>query len=196
MPKIVNTDEKKREIAKVALENFLERGYQKTTIQSIALSSKMGRSTIYQYFDNKEAIFFEVVRCFFSEIEERLEDIKENRELSKEERLCELLSFVFDLPRNNRSNLLELARVISSLENKEFRIISTINAFEDKLISELKSLFSNEDDVVFFILSMWKTFAIGRYENSISDDFIRSKIRELSLTVLNERHPVLSTTEP
>ncbi|MDO4793248.1 MAG: TetR/AcrR family transcriptional regulator [Filifactor alocis] len=185
MPKIVNTDEKKREIAKVALENFLQRGYQKTTIQSIAISSKMGRSTIYQYFDNKEAIFFEVIRCFFLDIEERLDDIKENKDLSKEEKLRELLSFVFELPRNKHSNLLELARVISSLENKGFRIISVINSFEDKLIVELKSLFSNEDNVIFFILSMWKTFAIGRYENSISDDFIRSKIYELSLMVLN-----------
>lgn len=184
MPKIVNTDEKKREIAKVALANFLERGYQKTTIQSIALSSKMGRSTLYQYFDNKEAIFFEVVRCFFLEIEERLEQVKDNNGLSKEEKLCELFSFVFDLPQNKHSNLLELTKVISSLENKGFRVISAINTFEDKLILELKSIFSNEDDVVFFILLMWKTFAIGRYENSISDEFIRSKIHELSLTVL------------
>lgn len=184
MPKIVNTDEKKREIAKVALANFLERGYQKTTIQSIALSSKMGRSTLYQYFDNKEAIFFEVVRCFFLEIEERLEEIKDSEELSKEEKLYELLSFVFDLPQNKHSNLLELARIISSLENKGFGVIEAINSFEDKLISELKAIFSNEDDVIFFILAMWKTFAIGRYENSISEDFIRSQIRELSLNVL------------
>ena len=45
----------------VALESFLEKGYAATSIEAIARDAGVAKITIYRQFDNKEALFREVV---------------------------------------------------------------------------------------------------------------------------------------
>lgn len=45
----------------VALESFLEKGYAATSIEAIARDAGVAKITIYRQFDNKEALFQEVV---------------------------------------------------------------------------------------------------------------------------------------
>ena len=75
MPKIVNVEEKKQEIYKSATQVFFEKGYSSTTLGDIAKASGVGRSTIYQYFKNKEEIFHGVSIFFFSELVSSLDEI-------------------------------------------------------------------------------------------------------------------------
>lgn len=57
MPKIVDYEEKKNEIAVKAIEVFIEKGYYNTNISDIAKRSGMGRTNFYQYFKNKDEIY-------------------------------------------------------------------------------------------------------------------------------------------
>jgi AcrR family transcriptional regulator len=57
MPKIVDYEEKKKEIALKAIEVFIEKGYYSTNISDIAKRSGMGRTNFYQYFSNKDEIY-------------------------------------------------------------------------------------------------------------------------------------------
>lgn len=57
MPKVVDFEEKKREIAHKALYVFAYEGFHKTTLAQIATLCQIGRTTIYQYFKNKDEIF-------------------------------------------------------------------------------------------------------------------------------------------
>lgn len=62
-PKRVPRGEKRRdEIACVAEDVFLERGYAETTMQIIAARAGASKETLYRHFGCKEALFSEVVR--------------------------------------------------------------------------------------------------------------------------------------
>jgi len=69
MPKIVNRDKKRSEIAQKAIEILAKRGFQATTIQDIADAAGLGKGTIYHYFKTKEEIILMVSEEIFHEME-------------------------------------------------------------------------------------------------------------------------------
>ncbi len=72
MPRIVDKEQRKTEIARMAMEVFARKGFEKATIQEIADEGGIGKGTIYQYFKTKEDILTEVSREMFSEMEKAL----------------------------------------------------------------------------------------------------------------------------
>lgn len=181
MPKIVNTDEKKREIARFALEIFLNLGYQKTTIQSISRSSGIGRSTFYQYFENKEEIFLEAMLYLLSDVKQRLQTIVEDSQKSIEEKCLALFVTIPELPKGKVINVFELSQIISSFENQGDQLFSAIEEMQEFLVSLFKHLFEdNRQEEGRFLASLWKSFVIMYYENSFSSQFMTNKINQLS----------------
>ena len=71
MPKIVDYEEKKQEIIEKAKEVFAKRGYYNTNLSDISKSCGMGRTTIYQYFKNKDEIFYHTVSKTLLDIQKR-----------------------------------------------------------------------------------------------------------------------------
>jgi len=55
-------DEKKARIISAAKELIAQYGFKKTTMDEIASKARMGKSSMYYYFKNKEDIFAEIVR--------------------------------------------------------------------------------------------------------------------------------------
>jgi len=69
MPRIVDRDKKRSEIAQKAIEVLAKRGFQATTIQEIANASGLGKGTVYHYFKTKEEILSVVSEEIFHEME-------------------------------------------------------------------------------------------------------------------------------
>jgi len=69
MPKIVDDDKRRNQIIEQATRIFIQYGYTKTKYSQIAAQCGLGRTTIYQYFQNKEEIFIAVVNRLYSELE-------------------------------------------------------------------------------------------------------------------------------
>jgi AcrR family transcriptional regulator len=69
MPKVVNHEKKRSEIAQKAIEVLAKRGFQATTIQDIADAAGLGKGTIYHYFKTKEEILWAVSEEMFREME-------------------------------------------------------------------------------------------------------------------------------
>ena len=69
---IVNKEEKRRNIALSCRELLLEHGINSLTISKIAQTAGVGKGTIYEYFDNKEDIVFEIITTFIAVHEKRL----------------------------------------------------------------------------------------------------------------------------
>lgn len=69
-------DTVRHEILVAAQENFQRFGFKKTTIEDIAESSGKGKSTLYYYFRNKDAIFSAVLwaewNAVFDEIKRKI----------------------------------------------------------------------------------------------------------------------------
>lgn len=58
MPKIVDHDKRKDEILEIALEVFAADGYDDSNLSAIAKRCGLSRATLYQYFRNKEDIYY------------------------------------------------------------------------------------------------------------------------------------------
>lgn len=64
---IVDKDKKRRDIAGACTELLLEKGIKNLTITEIAKTAGIGKGTVYDYFNNKEEIVFEIIRQFIEE---------------------------------------------------------------------------------------------------------------------------------
>ncbi len=69
MPKIVDFEERRREIMQKAVPVFAREGYQRANFSRIAELCGFSRTTIYQYFQNKEELFRFTIDHVFSAIE-------------------------------------------------------------------------------------------------------------------------------
>ena len=64
-PKIVDKEEKKKQIRNVAMTLFGSKGVQQTTMAEIAVAAGIGKGTIYEYWKSKDEIFVSSFNHFF-----------------------------------------------------------------------------------------------------------------------------------
>jgi len=72
---IVDKREKRRNIALACQELLVENGINHITVAQIAKTAGVGKGTVYEYFENKEDIVFEIITTFVVEYEARFEEI-------------------------------------------------------------------------------------------------------------------------
>jgi|GEM_PF-559091 len=77
MPKIVDREEKKREIAFGAFEVFMVQGFENSRIIDIAKAVGISKGLVYQYFDSKDEILLYVMNFLWFETEERVRALEE-----------------------------------------------------------------------------------------------------------------------
>jgi AcrR family transcriptional regulator len=92
---IVNKEEKRRNIALSCRELLLEHGINSLTISQIAKTAGVGKGTIYEYFDNKEDIVFEIITTFIEEHEKILLELA-NIQISTKEKLFQFFYLLFE----------------------------------------------------------------------------------------------------
>lgn len=66
-------NEKKLTIIKAAVKRFSKHGLKKTTLEEIARDLRIGKATLYHYFNSKDELYYETVKW---EIEYFISDIK------------------------------------------------------------------------------------------------------------------------
>ena len=94
---VVNKEEKRRAIALSCRELLLDRGIDKLTISELARTAEVGKGTIYEYFDNKEDMVFEIITTFMVEYEERLLGIIGGSD-SAREKINQFFTLIFEDP--------------------------------------------------------------------------------------------------
>jgi AcrR family transcriptional regulator len=72
-PKIVDKKAKKNEIAWMALNLFVEQGFEATSISKIAKAANIGKGTIYEYYENKEDLIFSSAFLLIEQLENLLQ---------------------------------------------------------------------------------------------------------------------------
>ncbi|MEA3455099.1 MAG: TetR/AcrR family transcriptional regulator [Campylobacterota bacterium] len=101
---IVNKEEKRRAIALACSELLLEHGISDLTISQIAKTAGVGKGTIYEYFENKEDIVFEIITTYMSEYETELFEIIGETQTTKE-KVFHFLSLLFSDENSKQLNL-------------------------------------------------------------------------------------------
>jgi AcrR family transcriptional regulator len=68
----MKADARKKQILDAALEAFAEHGYERTSIAVICEKAGIARPTLYQYFDNKQSVFRELLQSYLLGIHEKI----------------------------------------------------------------------------------------------------------------------------
>lgn len=98
MVKVVDHDERRREILSKALSLFANLGYPQVTYQQLAEVCGLTRTALYKYFVNKRDIFDNAIYHLVQSINSNLhEKIQANPDLKASEKLEMLISDSFDL---------------------------------------------------------------------------------------------------
>lgn len=91
MPKIVDYDSRRTEIAAMAVKVFVRDGYHAANLSDIAELCGFGRTTIYKYFTNKSDIYVFAMEDIFKRLKFLATEVLENRSLGPTDRLLLLL---------------------------------------------------------------------------------------------------------
>lgn len=93
-PRKVNKEEKRREVA-LACYDLVNQGIKKITVAEVARTAGIGKGTVYEYFENKEDIIFEIINMHIEQYHEAfLEEIKDVE--STKEKILHFFKFVID----------------------------------------------------------------------------------------------------
>ncbi|MCG8499952.1 MAG: TetR/AcrR family transcriptional regulator [Firmicutes bacterium] len=76
-------DELKKKLLEAALDEFKKKGFQKSSMRSIAKKSGMTVGNLYRYFRNKEDLFDAVVRPSFNKILEIINELSDLSDMRK-----------------------------------------------------------------------------------------------------------------
>ncbi len=133
-------NERKTQIIKAAVKRFARHGLNKTTLDEIARDLRIGKATIYHYFESKDALFFETVECDSNMILNDIKTIFNNETLPLKERFAEY--FIY------KENIYEKYKLIYDLMAK----LLNDNGL-DKEIEILKKLLKSEEDIMRITLS-------------------------------------------
>ncbi len=141
-------EEIKNKILENALESFVENGYKKTSMKSIAQNSGIAVGNIYNYFKDKETLYDTIAIPVFNEINEIFTDtIKKPIKLNVDEKSRKFINiynsnkkiFVMVLENSNNTKFESLKDKV--IENFSSVIIRTKNKIAKKTATEKEKVF-------------------------------------------------------
>jgi AcrR family transcriptional regulator len=128
-----DVDQRRREIVAVALPLFYESGYNETSMESIAAAAGIGKSTLYDYFDSKEAIMVAYFERELEEIRQRAAQIIAG-ELDTSKKLVKIMEIHLAQLVENRSFYLKLSAEAQRLSAAGQQLIQERrHAYQDML---------------------------------------------------------------
>ena len=144
MLRIVDHDERKREIAQSALTLFSKQGYYDSSFSDIASACRLSRSNIYNYFKNKDEIFHYAVVELLNSITQKIELIAHQEDLTLAQKLQRIYQlFTNDIEDGkNASIILDLSL---RLKRKDTKLVATLENSAANLRKKIESLFASEN---------------------------------------------------
>ena len=142
MPKIVDLDQRKAEIAHKALYAFAFEGYHKTSLGAIARMCGIGRTTIYEYFRDKDEIFSYTLNHSFDLLQPDFRQILQQPGLTSLERIIALLRAILTRFYEDKRALLVLVehslRILREDRQVAGRLRDRMRGLQDLLESLLR----------------------------------------------------------
>ena len=119
MPKKIDHDARKENILKTALEVFADVGYREANLSLIAEKSGLSRPTIYQYFKDKDEIYYYAVKLVTGRLFTELSTLAFDDSIGDEiDKIIAICTKIVDSAINAEAELTRLMEVM--LHEKEF----------------------------------------------------------------------------
>lgn len=127
MPKIVDHDERKRDIMEMALAIFIDEGYTNTKLANIADKCGIARTTLYQYFGNKDEIFKYAIKTFTDSLQVDYKTIGSRRDVTPEAKLEMIILDIIDVCFTRRELLFLLLEFLIQVKSEGKRFARSLN---------------------------------------------------------------------
>ncbi len=114
-----------RLILDAAAALFMEKGYEKTSLQDIINATKLSKGAIYHHFASKEEIFVQICERIGRQNEKELGVIRDNPHLSGKEKLQEI--FRASLLHDNQERILRIVPCL--VDNPKFLAMEIRNLY-------------------------------------------------------------------
>jgi len=137
MPKIVDKQKRKRELALKSKELLLARNINDISIAEITKSIDIGKGTFYEYFANKEELYFTLVDILIYEHNKTLQKMLESSDDIRQ-KLIIFASFFYDDAFEELRKIYKTCKGLTLLEENEI-----LKEFNTKHIKEYFSWFSS-----------------------------------------------------
>ena len=83
-PRVVDKEQRRKEIATTCSDLIHDIGMKKLTVAQVAIKAGIGKGTIYEYFENKDDIVFEIMNIhidtYHNEFLETIKDVKSTKQ--------------------------------------------------------------------------------------------------------------------
>ena len=94
-PKVEDKEQRRKEINRTCSDLIHDIGMKKLTVAQVAIKAGIGKGTIYEYFENKDDIVFEIMNIhidtYHNEFLETIKDVK-----STKQKIFHFFKFVID----------------------------------------------------------------------------------------------------
>jgi len=177
--------ERKQQIIRAAVKRFARHGQSKTTLDEIARDVRIGKATIYHYFESKDELFIESLKWETNQFIDDIKAIFNNEELAVGARLLEYISYKENI--DTRYKLL-FNLILKLVEDESFEtekeIMKNMLIREEEIVKlVLSSIYSNRLEAMseslpnFIVISSWGAFFGNKINNLSHPDRILN-IRE------------------
>lgn len=148
MPKIILNIEDR--IFLSAKELFYEKGYEHVNMKEIAKRADMAVGTLYNYFANKNELYFSVLEKSWNDTFEKL-DLLQGRNVDEKEKLRSSIALLYEEVFDRRCMGIQVRKIKdlkgdTSIKNIEQKILRTIKAiFTD---SKIRNQFADDEHIL------------------------------------------------
>ncbi len=164
----------KQLLVDIARQLFAKQGFESTTMNDIAVTSKKGRRTLYTYFSSKEEIYYAVIQTELERLSESMEEVAQ-KNIAPEEKLVQLVFNHLDVIKEavNRNGFLraeffrdvwKVEAVRKEFDRNEITLIRRImNEGNDRGSFEIKNVRLMAEIFHFCLKGCEVPFIYGRY---------------------------------
>lgn len=175
---------RRAKILKSARKEFLANGYEKTTMNAIAVGAGVAAGNIYDYFKSKEEIFNAVVYPIIDRIEKLL-DILEKRIMLRKERISSfdwsqvIVRRIVSYAAANRDDLcLLLFKSQTVAEEFRRRFVNRFTDITTKYFDFIKTKYPNIRPISRLLAKNLIIFYVNVFENILAEGVEHTKMRE------------------
>jgi len=132
-----------RSLVRAAVELFSEKGFSGATMREISTRAGLGAATIYNYFPNKEKIFYAYFELKQDELRETLTEVSELEAFTLKEKLQTLLESLLDSYIEDREFV---AATYKTLLDSPMKSFTDLEPVKDKFTDLVRSYFASAID--------------------------------------------------
>ncbi|PRX50905.1 TetR family transcriptional regulator [Prauserella shujinwangii] len=158
-------------LTRAAIDLFLERGYDTTTVDDIAAAAGVGRRTFFRYFRSKEDAIFPNHDELLVDIERRLADSDDERD--PVETVCDAVRLVLDFYLRDPEVSLKryaLTRTVTSLRDKE---VASVDRYQRVFTRYLRARFQAAGDPLAEMRAPIAAAAVAAAHNHVLRQWLR-----------------------